>query len=85
VNFWRTTSGAEVDFVTGDVQPEAGIEVKAGDMRSVKITRGYRSFLTKYKPQRALLLSRNLWTEARIGGSRIEAMPIAVFLAGQGL
>lgn len=85
VNFWRTTSGAEVDFVIADAQPQACIEVKAGEMKSVKISRGYRSFLEKYNPSRALVLNRNLWVDARIGDVDVEAMPSALFLARKSL
>jgi predicted AAA+ superfamily ATPase len=81
VHFWRTTSGAEVDFVIADARPRACIEVKAGEMKNVKVSRGYRSFLDKYAPSKALVLNRNLWANARIGDAVVEAMPSALFLA----
>jgi predicted AAA+ superfamily ATPase len=81
VNFWRSTSRAEVDFVIAGVRPETCIEVKAGEMKSIKLTRGYRSFLEKYHPSRALLLSRDLWEDVQVENIKVEAMPIAVFLA----
>ena len=80
LNYWRSSSRAEVDFVVADVQPEACVEVKTGEMKSMKLTRGYRSFLEKYKPSRALLLNRNLWDELQVGPCKVEAVPIAVFL-----
>lgn len=83
VHFWRSTSKAEVDFVVADTRPEISIEVKSGKLDRVKVTRGYRSFLEKYAPGRALLLNRNLWSKERIGECEVEAVPTSVFLAGK--
>ncbi|MBW2367944.1 MAG: ATP-binding protein [Deltaproteobacteria bacterium] len=80
LNFWRTKSGAEVDLVVSDKNPVAGIEVKAGALRDIRITRGYRSFLTKYKPDIAIILNRTLWNKKEIAGCVIEAIPTAIFL-----
>lgn len=85
VNFWRSTSRAEVDFVIADAKPEACVEVKAGEMKTVKLTRGYRSFLEKYNPSRAFLLNRNLWDQVRVENNTVEVMPTSVFLARRAL
>lgn len=80
LNFWRTKSGAEVDFVISDVNPVKSIEVKSGPLKQVKISRGYRSFLTKYTPQKAILLNSTIWAETEIAGCIVEAVPTSVFL-----
>ncbi len=80
INYWRTKAGAEVDFIISSVKPIQSIEVKAGILKQLTISRGYRSFLAKYSPQKAILLNRNIWSEAEIGGQLVEAIPISVFL-----
>jgi len=82
VNYWRSKSGGEVDFIVSDVKAVQSIEVKSGNLRQVNISRGYRSFLTKYSPQRAILLNSGMWSQRQIAGHRIEAIPTAVFLLG---
>jgi predicted AAA+ superfamily ATPase len=62
VKYWRTKSKAEVDFIiekNGGVIP---IEVKSG-MTKPKLTKSFASFLEKYKPKNALMLSENLFAE----------------------
>ena len=80
VNYWRTKSGAEVDFVISDVKPVQSIEVKSGPLKQVAISRGYRSFLSKYNPERAILLNSTTWSDTEIAGHTVEAIPTAVFL-----
>ncbi len=80
VNFWRTKSGAEVDFVISSAKPVQSIEVKAGILKKVSISRGYRSFLSKYGPEKAVILNSTLWSEAEIAGCTVEAIPTVAFL-----
>jgi uncharacterized protein len=59
IHFWRTQSGAEVDFVLcceGRVIP---IEVKYTGMRSVVISRGFRSFIDAYQPQYGFFITKD--------------------------
>lgn len=79
VHFWRTKSGAEVDFLIVDEKPETSIEVKAKAFQDINISRGYRSFLEKYKPLSAILLNQNLWTEKQFGDVKVEMIPSAVY------
>jgi len=80
VNYWRTKSGAEVDFVISEVNPLQSIEVKSGNLKQIKISRGYRSFLNKYSPKKAILLNSTLWSETEIAGCTVEAIPVSIFL-----
>ena len=82
VNYWRSKSGAEVDIVVSDVKPDQVIEVKSGFMKRIAISRGLRSFLSKYKPERAILLNDNLWQRKTEDDCVVEALPIALFLLG---
>ncbi|MCP4667068.1 MAG: ATP-binding protein [Deltaproteobacteria bacterium] len=83
VNYWRTKSGAEVDFVISDIMPVQSIEVKTGPLRQVKISRGYRSFLKKYAPEKAILINRDLWAKTRLEDCIMETIPLSVFLMGK--
>jgi hypothetical protein len=80
IHYWRTKSGAEVDFIVSAVKPVQSVEVKAGESKSATISRGYRSFLSKYNPLNALLLNNTTWVKFDIGERMIEAIPTPVFL-----
>ena len=80
INYWRTKSGAEVDFIISVVNPVQSIEVKSGTLKQITISRGYRSFLSKYAPPKAILLNSTMWSETEIAGHTIEAVPTSVFL-----
>ncbi|MFH0904547.1 MAG: DUF4143 domain-containing protein, partial [Methanobacteriota archaeon] len=56
VKFWRSKSKAEVDFIL-DKEGLLAIESKSGG-RSV--TRSLLSFKEKYKPDKIIILSRNI-------------------------
>ena len=80
INYWRTKSGTEVDFIISGVKPVQSIEVKSGILKQITIGRGYRSFLSKYAPPKAILLNSAMWSETEIAGHTREAIPTAVFL-----
>ena len=50
VFYWRSKSGAEVDFVVRRQGRLLAIEVKAGGLQRPKLTRAARSFLAAYRP-----------------------------------
>ena len=72
VNFWRTTDGAEVDFVIDDGKKPIPVEAKFKRMKEAKITRSLRSFLEKYKPLEALVVNLSFSGEMRIKNSRVK-------------
>lgn len=73
VRYWRTKSGAEVDFV---VEPTPGtlvaIEVKAGAARGV--SRGARSFIEAYAPRELWLVHGGEAAESQIGQTRVRML-----------
>lgn len=50
IRFWRTKSGAEVDFVVRRGEKMVAIEAKAAELLRPTISRGTHSFLEAYRP-----------------------------------
>ncbi len=62
INYWRTKSGLEVDFVLGTA--EAAIEVKGTQRVDSSDMRGSVAFLKEHKPKKSLIVSNE--RQARI-------------------
>jgi len=76
IKYWRTIAGAEVDFIlriNGKIIP---IEVKYSFFRKPEISRGFRSFITKYKPKRALILTRGFWGKMKVDKTNVVFAPV---------
>ena len=73
IQFWRTKSGLEVDFVLagGEVAIEAKTRVRSGDLRPM------RAFIEEFAPRRAILVSAE--SDSRIV-ENIEILPYTRFL-----
>lgn len=64
IYYWRTKSGAEVDFVYGDILKQLPIEVKFSSFaKGLTVPAGLASFVEKYQPEEAQVL--NLDTAGR--------------------
>jgi predicted AAA+ superfamily ATPase len=50
IRFWRSKSGAEVDFVVRRGERMVAIEVKAAELARPTVSRGTHSFLEAYRP-----------------------------------
>jgi predicted AAA+ superfamily ATPase len=68
INFWRTKSGLEVDFVLAS--GEVAIEVKGTDRVDVRDLSSLRSFAEEFKPKHALLVCTEK-QERLVGAMRI--------------
>ena len=55
INYWRTKSGQEVDFILGG--GEVALEVKGTSRVDSADMRGLRSFVEQYKPGKAIIVS----------------------------
>ncbi len=77
IHFWRTKSGAEVDFVIGE--NHIPVEVKKG-YRGYKITRGFRSFVRTYRPPIAFWLRPGKPETVRIDETDVHIMPAPMFV-----
>ena len=50
IRYWRSKSGAEVDFVVRRGERMVAFEVRAGDLPRPIVSRGTHSFLEAYRP-----------------------------------
>lgn len=75
--YWRTKSGAEVDFVLYKNQQQLiPVEVKYREMQHSKVTRGFRSFLQAYQPKQAVIITKSWLDQVEIEGCIIDFVPI---------
>lgn len=76
IHFWRTQSGAEVDFVLYKTDNELlPIEVKFRRMKRPMITRAFRSFIDAYNPKVAIVISKNFKDKIKIKDTQIYFIP----------
>lgn len=75
INFWRTKSGIEVDFVLGS--GEIAIEVKGSGRIDKKDMHGLEAFSETYSPKRSIIVCNE--REKRLSG-KIEILPWEIFL-----
>lgn len=59
IHFWRTQSGAEVDFVLHHEGSIIPIEVKFRSMQAATISRGFRSFIDAYQPRHGFFITKD--------------------------
>ena len=76
INFWRTKAGAEVDFIIHTEGKIIPIEVKYSPFNSEKISKSLMSFIELFKPERALILTKNYWGFAKRNNTKILFIPI---------
>jgi hypothetical protein len=72
LHFWRSASGAEVDFVLTRGDITLAIEVKSERIRRPTVPRSARSFIEAYGPRSFLVVNRGLETRIRVGETHVE-------------
>ncbi|MEA3221563.1 MAG: AAA family ATPase [Thermodesulfobacteriota bacterium] len=75
INFWRTKSGLEIDFVLG--RGEVAIEVKGATQIDKRDLRPLNAFIEEYSPRKAYVVCNE--REERVHG-QIRIMPYRNFL-----
>jgi len=75
INFWRTLDKAEVDFIVSSGTGLIPIEVKYRVLRSREIGRSLRSFIKKYSPAKAYIVSLNYTDKVKIGNTEVIFIP----------
>ena len=73
VNYWRTASGGELDFVVGNL--EMAVEVK----KAGKTTRSFANFLSEYTPKKTFIVSIGELGHGESNGRKYLKIP-AVYL-----
>ena len=81
IHFWRTQEKAEVDFVVDFVAEVVPIEAKYKEFKEPKIERSLRSFISKYSPNRAFVVNKNLKCEVKLENTKIFFVPFGEFVA----
>lgn len=76
LHYWRTTGKAEVDFVLTMKDQAIPIEVKYKSFENEKTTRSFKSYLSAYGPDRALVLTKDFWGEEEIGKTKVKFAPV---------
>jgi len=76
INYWRTQGKAEVDFIYKDGDDIVPIEVKYRSFSRPNVSRGYRSYISTYRPERGAIITRDFWGEKEIEGTTIKFIPV---------
>lgn len=74
VNFWRTKSKAEVDFVVNINNQLIPIESKSG-LGEVKVSKSFNSFLEQYKPEQGWILNNGSIGKKEFNGVIVYFLP----------
>lgn len=80
VHFWRTKDNAEVDFILESGLKIIPIEVKYKELKFVKTTRSFKSFLTKYSPEKSYIVHLGNRMMDEFGNSKIFFINFSKFL-----
>jgi len=66
--YWRSSSGAEVDFILRRSGRLIAVEVKAGALKRPKVSRSLRSFIQAYRPDQVFIFNESLVDSIKIEG-----------------
>lgn len=77
IHYWRTKSGAEVDFVLcKNENTFIPIEVKYRNLAKPTVSRSLRSFIDAYQPTQAIMITKDLLATTTVGTCQIHFIPI---------
>ncbi len=78
IHYWRTQSGAEVDFVIYFNETHiVPIESKYRNLERPTVTRALRSFIEAYHPKHAAIITKNYSTTIKIDNCDVHFIPFA--------
>lgn len=77
VRYWRTKSGAEMDFVLEIGNGLLPIEVKLGGSGS--LGKSFYSFIERYNPDRAVVVTLKEFSMRQVGSTKVLSVPIFYF------
>jgi predicted AAA+ superfamily ATPase len=76
IHYWRSKSGAEIDFVIDFGREVIPVEVKYRNFSQPIIPRSYIGFMEKYAPERSLIINKNLKTTVNFKGTEVLFLTI---------
>ena len=79
IKYWRTKGGAEVDFILENLKELIPVEVKYSPLKSNNISVSFRNFLSEYKPNKGIILTKGFWGERKIDSTLIKFIPLWYF------
>ena len=77
VKYWRTKSKAEVDFIVEEGQSPYPFEVKYSSKKI--IGKSLHSFIEKFHPPTAVILTKDFAGEERVSGTRLKFVPLSYY------
>lgn len=72
LHFWRSSSGAEVDFVASRGDRLVAVEVKASRLERPKLPRAARSFIDAYEPRSLFIVNTGLEHRDTLASTRLR-------------
>lgn len=76
IRYWRTRAKTEVDFILERKGKLIPLEVKYSSFNFPKVSRGFRSFISRYAPKKAIILTKDFWGELKINSTLIKFIPV---------
>lgn len=76
IKYWRTIAKAEMDFILPKKESILPLEIKYSSFASPKVSRGFRSFVSEYKPKQAIILTKGFWGELRLESTLVKFIPV---------
>ena len=76
VHFWRTKSGAEVDFVVDTPAYPLAVEVKYSSFRAPVVGKSLHSFIKRYTPPHAYIVTKDYAHEMNVGSTTLHFTPL---------
>lgn len=74
-SYWRSTSGAEVDFVLKVENRLVAVEAKSGSLKKPKVSRSLRSFIQAYAPDMVYVINNELELSMDVHGTEMRFIP----------
>ncbi len=75
LHYWRTKSGAEVDFVVARPDRPVAVEAKAAALKRPVLSRAARSFIEAYEPSVFVVMNLALRETRRVGRTEVRWRP----------
>jgi len=72
LNYWRTAGKAEIDFILSKDEEVIPVEVKLG---GEKLGKGFHSFLKTYKPEKAIIATKEKFRKQKINNTTVHWIP----------